>query len=164
MPTITERQWYPVWNKYREAVYPAPQPDGITDWGIQPCLFDEIKIYVCASAEFFKTWLGASWQADSFKSMLAESTHVEMCEYQGEAAFCLTRPCHEKQEANRYRSRVDTFWITQDKQRLLGWRSEGVDIRYGEFVGYLVVDRHYNYRDCNAEIHVSEGNGFPAQW
>jgi hypothetical protein len=59
VPFITERQWHLILGDYREVSYPSPHPYGYDDATLESVLFGEIPSRVCATAEFFRTWLGS---------------------------------------------------------------------------------------------------------
>lgn len=130
-PTVTERHWYPVWNRYREVAYSSPHPAGIDSLAVQSSLFNELKSTVCATAEFFHTWLGDSPQADDLQSAIGQSTSAVSELLNGERVYRLTRPVYERELPQHYRSRRDTFWVSAESNLLVRWRKELIDMNYG---------------------------------
>lgn len=161
VPTIVERQWYPVLDDYRTAKYVSPHRTGYDDPVLQSCLFQELETSVCATAEFFHTWLGDdSYQADAFQQIVALATLVpaqsEM--YQGRSTYRVVRQAYERDEPELYRSNLQTFWIDSESYLLVGWRTELVDIQYDDHAAYQVVERHYDYPTPT----VGPGERFPS--
>lgn len=161
VPTIVERQWYPVLDDYRTAKYASPYRTGYDDPALQSCLFQELETSVCATAEFFHTWLGDdTYQADSFQQIVALATlvPVEAETYRGKRTYRLKRQAYQIDEPERYLSCFQTFWIDAESYLLVGWRTELVDIQYDDHAAYQVVERHYDYPTPTVE----PGERFPS--
>lgn len=161
VPTIVERQWYPVLDDYRTAKYPSPHRCGYDDPRLPSSLFDGLTTNVCATAEFFQRWLGDdSNEADGLKKIVARATlvPVQAETYRGKRTYRLKRQVYERDEPELYRSGLQTFWIDAESYLLVGWRSENVSIQYDDHAGYLVVERHYDYPKVTAQ----RGERFPS--
>lgn len=161
VPTIVERQWYPVLDDYRTTKYPSPHRCGYDDPTLPSSLFEELKTNVCATAEFFQRWLGDdSNEADGLRDIVALATlvPVQAETYRGKRAYRLKRQPYERDEPELYRSGLQTFWIDAESYLLVGWRSENVSIHHDDYAAYLVVERHYDYPKLTAQ----RGERFPS--
>lgn len=156
-PQLTERSWYPDENgegMYREETYPTQHPSGVDELESEYSLFDTLPTNVCATAEFYRNWLGQeSPQVNSWRRNIAEAQLVDVGYWIGKNrvyynVYHLVREVYDTPRDNggpgRQR-RIDHYYVDLMTSRLVGWVSEYTDAVYSKKASYMVVERLYEY-------------------
>ncbi len=162
VPYITERQWYPILDDYREVSYPSPRASGYDDPALHSVMFSEIESRVCVTAEFFHTWLGDSIQAEMFERNIESAVIVDEAPVEVDAnAIRLHRNVYEKENDNAYRSSNQFFLVDSGSAELSAWRTELVSLDFDKpKYNYMIVERNYSYSTDLTESGPPCGIGF----
>jgi len=148
VPYVTERQWYPVLNDYRELSRPSPLPYGYEEPAIQSCMFSSIDDRVCATAEFFTTWQGQSAAGEWLDRIVAWGDFVPDAKAKQAACVRLHRPVYagERMNGNGYSSCDQFFLVRSGPPLLQEWIDELAALRFDTSVfRYMIVERRYRY-------------------
>jgi len=146
VPYVTERQWYPVLNDYRELSRPSPHPFGYDDPAIQSGLFSSIDDRVCATAEFFRTWLGESVVGEGHHEIVGWANIIRDAEAQQAGCIRLHRPVYEDNEQNKYLKSDQYFLVRSEPPLLREWSSNKVALHFDRHLfKYMIVERRYRY-------------------
>jgi hypothetical protein len=160
VPYVTERQWYPVLNDYRELSRPSPHPYGYGEPAIQSCLFSSIDDRVCATAEFFTTWLGESAAGKWLDRIVARGKFVPDGEAEAAGYVRLHRPVYagERMNGDGYSSCDQFFFVRSDPPLLQEWIDELAALRFDTSVfRYMLVERRYRYFTYDNEANEAPG-------
>jgi hypothetical protein len=158
VPYVTERQWYPVLNDYRELSRPSPHPYGYGEPAIQSCLFSSIDDRVCATAEFFTTWLGESAAGKWLDRIVARGKFLPDGEAELAGCVRLHRPVYEREDESRYLSSNQYFRVRLEPPLLDEWNSEKVAVHFDTAIfKYMIVERRYRYATDGNETEEARG-------
>jgi len=146
--SMTESVFMPELGEYREAVYDIEGGKGVPELKLEHGIFEKIPALVCATGEFYFTWLGeGSPQQEAFGMIIGDATLVDL-ETKG---LHLKRDVYDYSDEASISRRVDHFWVDARTGRLNSWASVFVDIRKGNEDGkeghevYMLVTRDYVY-------------------
>jgi hypothetical protein len=159
VPYITERQWHPILGDYREVSYPSPHAYGYDDATVQSVLFENIHSTVCATAEFFHTWLADTGQADTFEQIIAEAKIIHApLETAAPGSLRLHRRPYKGDREGGFSSCDQYFMLSLEPPLLLEWSDELVALKYDKSVfAYMTVERTYSYPATRSESEHRSG-------
>lgn len=151
---FTEKHWYEKELEYRTVSYEIPDSSGVHSLEVDSALFSSLQTRVCATAEFFHTWLDQPYLVDGFINVMCEAVSVTDEKYQdkrkelypeGRDAYRLNRPVYDTVTKKGRSSRTDTFWFDKTSLMLIGWKSELLSTNNGVEHSQL-VERSYSYQ------------------